>query len=154
MTQQRQGISPASAQEADAPPTADDIRKRIELASEGVRCWSEALAYWLGDGLTPEAMGQREKRICEATRMLLAFGGDLYFHSTALEITTGELREQAWNPEMAREVLELFSRACNYPYQDEKRRARVSQRGGSLQKHIGLWCKGLQVPEQHVELVG
>lgn len=121
--------------------TIDELKEDLSRAREGVGFWVDELEKRIRMGATAE---DRERRICEATRMLLVYGR--FLHSLTLVFLANNVDRptEAWNDDIAARASRLFRRAEREITADRKRRDRVHSRFHEFWESIRDWSPGFE----------
>ncbi len=83
-----------------------------------------------------------EKEVCEATRMLLAFGRFHHVITTMIMADGSPRPEEAWDVPTAQRACVIFGIASD-AIKEDARRGRVAERARSFTEEIGTWCPEL-----------
>ena len=124
--------------------TITEVKTQLEEARVELDSFLEKLEKHLRT-ISQAHTADRERLVCEATRMSLVYG--IYLHSLTLVVSLneGSRPSEAWDTETAQKALILFRRA-KAAIRDEDRRKRVASRTKDLEANIGNWCPGFVVP--------
>ena len=127
-----------------------DILKDLCRARVGVEFWTGNLEQGIGARVSGEEDAllneEREIAICEATRMLLAYGGFLHALTFIVERSGMARPKEAWDVGSIGKAHSLMIAAVE-EIAEQARRERVQERLTEFNKSMLAWCPAYTVIE-------